>query len=576
MSSRVLPGTDRRPAILLAALGAAALAAVLLAAGAVVPVVDGAEPGFASAPLLIVLALLPLVLAGAFMMRGRSSVAAGVLVAAAALAPGRAVLDLQFLVDASVAVRPELYLATDLLSHPATTGLWLLLAGHVLTAVAGVVAFRVTRAAGEQDGSDDDAVRWRQRWLLVVVVAAVVAGIGLLMAPFGSTDVYLLARNAFEGPAVALAGSLLIACALPLLAALAVTSGNGGFARGGLIGLAAAVFVLAVPGLVAGLAVGAASLGAGPIVALVGAAVLLAVAGTRPDSGEDTDEGPDAAGEASVPGRGMLFAATGGLAVLTAVTAGLGATTAQLSNTGAFPVPESPARWVLLVAGLLVGVLGLAMFVPAVASLLRPVLSVAWAGVLIAGTAVLDTAITATGIPGALETGPGVLWTWLAMFGAAVTACCSMVAGVVEREDDETFGGDGGDSELAGMNMLTPLAAAAVLAVAAFGTPVIVAPDYAAAGLWSDFGTPSWGLLAGALTVLGAVALAPRSRPVPAAALLGGAACLLGVHAATLPLSSGDIDGAGAGIGVWFALAGIVALVIAAGIALSGRSRETA
>ncbi|WP_228714095.1 class-II aminoacyl-tRNA synthetase family protein [Prauserella endophytica] len=574
MSSRVLIDTERRPAVLLVALGAAGLAAVFLAAGAVVPVVDGAEPGFASAPLLIVLALLPVAVAGVFAARGRPAVAAGVLVAVAALAPGRAVLDLQFLVDASVAVRPELYLAKDLLLHTAATGLWLLLAGHVAMAVAGLLAFRAARAA-EPDGADETA-GWRQRWLLVVVVAAVVAAIGLLMAPFGSTDVYLLARNAFEGPAVALTGCLLIACALPLFAALAVTSGNGGFARGGLLGLGIGVVALAVPNLLAGVAVDAASLGAGPIVALAGAAGLFAVAGTRPGEGPGTGPEPDEAGEASVPGRSRLLAATGVLAVVTAVAAALGATTAQLTASGALPAPESPARWVLLVAGLLVGVLGLAMFVPGMARLLRPALSVAWAGVLLAGTAVLDTAITATGVAGTLETGPGVLWTWLAMVAAVVTACCSVVAGIVDREDDEGFGSEGGETALAGVNMLTPLAAAGVLAVAAFGTPVIVAPDYRAAGLWSAFGTPSWGLLAATLTVLGAIVLAPRSRPAPAVALLGGAACLLGLHAATLPLSSGDIEGATAGIGVWLALAGVVALITAAGIAVAGGRREAA
>ncbi|MFF5986409.1 hypothetical protein [Prauserella flavalba] len=574
MSSRVLVDTERRPAVLLAALGAAGLAAVLLAAGAVVPVVEGAEPGFAAAPLLIVLAVLPVAVAGAFAARGRPAVAAGALVAVAVLAPGRAVLDLQFLVDPSVAVRPELYLAKDLLLHPVAAGLWLLLAGHVATAVAGLLAFRATRGA-EQDGGDETA-GWRQRWLLVVVVAAVVAAIGLLMAPFGSTDVYLLARNAFEGPAVALTGYLLIACALPLFAALAVTSGNGGFARGGLLGLGIGVVTLAVPSLVAGVVLDAADLGAGPIVALAGAAGLLAVAGTRPAGEPDAGPEADEAAEARVPGRSRLLAATGVLAVVTAAAACLGATTAQLTTNGALPAPESPARWVLLVAGLLVGALGLAMFVPGVARVFRPALSVAWAGVLLAGTAVLDTAITATGVAGTLETGPGVLWTWLAMVAAAITACCSVVAGIVEREDDEGYDREGGETGLAGVNMLTPLAAAGVLAVAAFGTPVIVAPDYEAAGLWSAFGTPSWGLLAATLTVLGAVVLAPRSRPAPAVALLGGAACLLGLHAATLPLSSGDIEGATAGIGVWLALAGIVALIIAAVIAAVGSRRDVA
>ncbi|MEU6640914.1 hypothetical protein ABZ863_00005 [Saccharomonospora sp. NPDC046836] len=576
MSTRVLVRAQQQPAVLLAALAAAGLAAVLLAAGAVVPVVEGAARGFGSAPLLIVLALLPVVLAAAAAARGRHASAAGVLAGAAALAPGRAVLDLQFAADPSVAVRPELYLPADLLEHSAASGLWFLLGGQVAALVAGALAVRAYRLAEDRDDSEEDgAVRWRQRWLLVVVVAAGIAAIGVLMAPFSSADVYLLARNAFEGPAVALTGYLLIGCALPLAAALVVTSGNGEFARGGLAGLAAAALALALPGLIAGMTVDGLSVTAGPIVALAGVAGLVAVVSTRPAAEAPDEPTAHEAGEVSVPGRRRLLVATGLLAVLTAAAAVLGSVTPQLTVAGSLPAPESPARWVLLVAGLLVGFLGLATFVPPAAAVLRPVLSIAWAGVLLAGAAVLDTAITATGVTGAVSAGPGVLWTWLAMCGAVVTACCSVVVGIVEREDADDIGDiDAAGAALPGLQLVVPLTAGAVLAIAAFGTPVVEAPDYVPAGLWSDFGTPSWGLLAALLTLLGAVALAPRSRPLPAAGVLAGAVCLLALHAAALPLSAGDIDGASAGIGLWFSVAGIVALASAAGIALADHRRS--
>ncbi|NIJ14130.1 hypothetical protein FHU38_004474 [Saccharomonospora amisosensis] len=585
-------------ATLLSALVVAGLAASLMAAGAMVPVVDGAEPAFTSAPLLDVLAFLPVAVATALVLSSRHAAAAGVLVGAAALAPGRLVLDLQFAADPSVASRPELYMPGDLVTRAPATGLWLLLAGHLAAAVAGLLALRsvgvkptvAVGAPGSPEPSVDadevGAQRWRQRWLLVVVVTAVIAACGLLMAPFGSEDVYLLGRNAFEGPAAAMAGYLLLACALPVGAAFLITSSaTVDFARGGLAGLAVGVAALAAPHVVSGASLEAVDLSAGPLVALVGAAGLLAVAATRPhgrvESGASAAEldQPGHAPQASVPGQLRLQLVTGVLAMLTAIVAVIGSFTAQVSTGSSAEAPESPARWLLLVSGLVVGVLGSTMFVPAVAAAVRPVLSVAWVAVLVAGTAVLDTAITATGVPGTMSAGPGVLWTWLAMFAAVVAACCSAVTGIVERENAEATM-VGGAITRAGLNMLAPLAAAAILAVAAFGMPVVVAPDYVEPGLWSDFGTPSWGLLAGAITVLAVLALATISRPVRAAGLLIGVAAVLGLRAAALPLSEGHIEGAGAGPGVWLALAGaaaaLIAAVIAAADARSARGRVAA
>lgn len=594
MSSRLLTRSVRDSVSLLAGLAVAGVAAALLAFGATMPVISGAEPGFGSGPLLVVLALLPFAAALACVVGGRMTAAAGVLVGAAALAPGRAVLDLQFVVDPSVTTRPELYLATDLASPPPSVGLWLLLAGHAATVVAGVLAASAAGQAGSlvdepggRQATSADA-RWRQRWLLAVVFAGIVSAFGLLMAPVASEDPYLLARNAFEGPLVAMAGSLLLACAVPLTAALMMTSrGDGAFARGGLVGLAVSVAGMAVPNLVAGVSIEAAGASAGPVVTLAGGAGLLVVASTRQRPGGDDVEGKgggtdaedagDRAGGVRVPGQGRLQVATGVLAMLTAAAAAAGAQAAQLSMPGDAPAPESPSRGLLLTAGLLVGFLGLGMLVPRLAPLVRPVLSVAWAGVLLAGTAVLDTAIAATNLPAAVSAGPGVLWTWLAMLAAAVVACCSVVTGVVERDNDNTTdrtGDDGGTPAAAGVNMLAPLAAAAVLAVAGFGTPVLTAPGFVAPGLWSNFGTPSWGLLVGLLTVLGALALAARSRPAHATGLLVGAACVLGLHAAAFPLSRSEIDGAAAGTGLWLTLAAVVAVVISAGVTVAGRRRS--
>lgn len=172
--------------------------------------------------------------------------------------------------------------------------------------------------------------------------------------------------------------------------------------------------------------------------------------------------------------------------------------------------------------------------------------------------------------------GPGVTWTFIALVLAAVAALAAVITGVVERDvsDDDNAELDTGlDGTRAGGNVLTPLVAAAVLAIAAFGTPVFTAPGYTAPGLWSDFGAASWGLLGALAVVLGLYALVPRSRPVAAASALAGAALVLGLRAAELPLVGSEYDGSSAGIGFWLALAGAVVTLVTAGMAVAGARR---
>ncbi|MBB3662045.1 hypothetical protein FB384_000949 [Prauserella sediminis] len=552
-----------------AALAASVLAFLSLTAGALVPVVDGGERGLATGPVvLVVLAVLPLALAAAFALRGGTVSAAGVLAGAAALAPGRAVLDLQLAADPSRASRPELYLPSDLYAHSAALGLWLLVAGHVLTAVAGVLALRSRAGAAGEVAAGDAGDPGRR--LAVAVSAAVVAGIGLVMQPFTSTEVYLLAQNAFEGPVVAMAGYLLVAAALPVTAAIAVSSGDSDLMRGGLLGAAAGGAAVAVPAVVAALGIGTVGLAAGPVVALVGLAVLVVAALVRIPAADVPDTGE---AEMRLPGSVRLRAGAGAAALAAGACAVIGAVTPQLETQGPIAAPESPARWSLLAAGVVVGVLGAAMFVPRIAVLVRPVLSVAWVAVLVAGTAVLDTAVIATGSAGGVaSSGPGVVWTWVAMVAAAVAACSSVVAGAVERDDLDDAGlddaDDGSADDGSGVRMsavlLAALAVAGVLTVVGFGMPVFTAPDYVPAGLWARFGTPSWGLLAGAAVTVGALVLAARSRQAPAVGLLCGVGAVLALHAASFPLSRGEIAGVSAGPGFWFAFAAVIAVLVAA------------
>jgi hypothetical protein len=550
----------------MSALWAGVAAAVALVLGAVLPVVAGASPGFASAPLLIGLAVAPIAVAVGFTVAGRHTVAAGVLMGLAALAPGRLLVDLQFAVDSSVTTRPELYLPSALGNPGVGAGLVFLLAGHILTALAGVVAGRFVRAQAEAVGG---AHTGRRRWQLITPLLGIVAAIGLLMAPLQSGNAYLMARPAFEGPFPTWGGYLLLACALPLAGLLAAGSAVEGIAKGALLGLALGTVTVALPELASAVSVSELSVAAGPIVALIAAAALLGVSFLRFSGGSPSEEaaGHDVAGEARLPGLFRLRLTTGILGLVTAVAAVVGSLSPQLTAASALSVPESPVKWLLLVAGVVIGILALLTIAAPVSPVVRPALSVVWAGVVLAGTAVLGTALTATDLTAFYSPGPGVFWTIVAMALAAVTAVCSVVTGVVERDDADEADPDGPRPT---GKVVAVLVAATVLAVAAFGTPTLTAPDYVAPGLWSNFGTQSWGLVAAVLTVLGAIALVPRSRPTRAASLLIGATAVLALRAAELPMLSGHVNGAQAGTGFWLTLGCAAALLISAVMAVAG------
>ncbi|HWD06656.1 MAG TPA: hypothetical protein VG674_29870 [Amycolatopsis sp.] len=552
-------GTDRAPSPRLAtAVTLLAIGALALTAGALLPVSPEARPGYLAWPLLAVLAIVPAGVAVAAASTGRHGLAAGVTIGLAALAPGRLVLDWQFFANASKTVRPELFLPDRLLDRAAVgAGFWVLVAGHVVTIVAGLLAAGVARRVNEVAG-DDGA---RRRWRLVVPLLAVVSAVGLLMAPVASGNQFLPAYSAFEGPGVALAGYVLIAGALLLAVVLGFGAAADGVVRGTLGGAAAATFALAVPPLVAGLAVRGLHLATGPVLAAVPMLVVLALA-PRTTPQQARAERTDLAGEARVPSLTLWRAATALLALLTAVAAVVGALAPQLDARLA---TESPARWLLLAAAVLVVLPAPFLFTHKAA---RGLVAVLWAGVALGGTAVLSTALTvsdATGIAGlagpiSYDLGAGAVFTVIALGLAGLTALAAVVTGVVERDDEGTDGPR--------PRVLVPAVVAAVLAIAAFGSPVFTAPDYTTPGLWSDFDTPSWGLLTAVLVVLGALALSARSRPAAAAAALAGSALLPALNASQLFLV--DVPGRTPALGFWLSAAAVVVTATAAGIAAGG------
>jgi len=571
---------------LLAALGAATLAGGLLAVAPVLAVAaadDGARtaPAFTAGPLLAMLAVAPVMLSWVLALGGRLGPAAGVLAGLAALAPGRALLDLQLLVAPWRAARPELLVSTSLAPLRPGAAPWALLLGHLLTAAAGVLAVLAVRRVVEPPpafpasdvlpaGFSAAAVppRAGSPALAAVLCAGAVVAAGLVSAPYRSADPYLLPRSAVDAPPLVGLGLLALAAGVVVAACLAATAHDHGAGRGALLGIGLGVVAVALPAVLAAALSQPLTVTWGPFAALAGAAGLAGAVGLV---GRRTAV---ASTELRLPALSRLNAAAGVLAVLAGVFALLGAAVDQVSVPAGLPEPVLyPAR-LLVPAGLVLAAIGAALLLgsrPAAgrsAAVARPALTVAWAGVALAGMAVLDAALTATQF-GGVRAGVGVWATALALLLAPAAGCVAAVAGSVERDE----------VDLSELHAVPPVAAcgliAAGLAVPAFGLPLRTAPGYAEAGLWSNFEVGSWGLLAAVLAVVAAAMLAPWSRPSRAVGLLLGAATVLAVHLARLPLTGGRAGSAATvAAGTLVGLACLVVLL--AGALLAWREHRLA
>lgn len=569
--ARGLAAWSTFPIRLRCALGAAAVGGLLLAVGPLLPVVSPAmPPGFTAGPLLFLVGLLPVGVAITLAALGSAPAARGALLAAALYAPGRAIADAQLAVQSSVAARPELVMPTALVRLHGATGLWLLLAGEVLVLTAGLLTVGTGDAAVPSDRGTGRTSGGYQGPVLVALGLGVVVALGLLVVPFTSSTPFLLANGVLDAPPLALAGGLLIAVAAPLAATIAVTSAEPAAARGWLLGGSAVALTIALPRIVSGLAVSGLHPSWGPYVAVVAALVLAAIGtvservvpAADPDGGSDADaDGTVEPAELRLPGQSRLHVATGVLGLIAAGAALVGA------DTNLYVVASNPAQdtdvagRLLIPAAVLVGICAIGMLIPRWAATVRPAFASAWVAILLAGFGAMDTAMTASQIDG-VTIGIGTWATGLAMLAAAAAASCAALAGGVERDDVDL-------TELTWRpKILVPAALAAVLAIAAFGLPVLRSGDFTPPGLWSDFRFASWGLVCGVVGVLVAALLAPTCRPVRAAGLLLGAAGVLAVRLLSLPLNHTIAPGTMAGPGMPLAAAGLVVLLVAAGIAM--------
>ncbi|HEX7661652.1 MAG TPA: hypothetical protein VF444_19445 [Pseudonocardiaceae bacterium] len=591
MAGRSQPATgwSDLPAPLRAALATAVVGGALLAVGPLSPMVRPDTPaGFESRPLLFVLGLVPAGVAVGFALRGRSSAVAGALKAAALIAPGQLVMDAQLAVNGSLAERPELALPTTLAALHGGPGAWLLLLGSALTIVAGLFAVgqgidrsrvdqgRLDQGRVDHSGADRgtiDPARVvaepnrpgnRQGSLVAGLCLGAAAALGLISAPFSSSDVFLLAPDTLDAPTLVVAGGLLIAVAVLAAAVIGAGTTDGGAARGWLLGTSAMVVTLALPRIVSGLAVRGLSPAWGPYLALVaaiGLAVLAAFAGRtvhEPGAVEATEPA-----EVTLPGQHRLQLFTGVFGLAAALLALGGAFAPLFSGMPAlpadFPQPDAAAGRLLLPAAVLVGVLSVALFVPRWAATVRPALALGWVAIPLTAASAIDAALSAAAIDGVtLDSGAWLIS--LAVLAALAAGACAGLAGGVERDDVDI-------TQVPLQRWLVPPAVLAVLlSFGAFGLPVLRG-NYLVAALWSDFRVASWGLVLALLAVAGAAALAPFCRPARGAALLLGAAGVALVRFLELPLTRSHDAAVGAADGAWWAVACAVILVIGAGVA---------
>jgi hypothetical protein len=557
------------PTRLRIALGVAVVGAGLLIAGPIVGLVHGdPDAGYASTALLVLLAVAGPLLAVGLIAAGRALTAASVLVGAGLLAPGRAVADLIFAQDALLASRPEFLVPTDLTPIEPASGIWILIAGHLATAVAGVLA--AGRGGAGRDSAygleldaDVTSVGSRRRALGWALGLGTVSVVGLFMPPFSSSNAFMLDHGLLGSPTLNRVGMLLVAAAVLGGCVFAASAGRPATALGVVLGVTIAAAGVTVPSIVAGLSVEMLRPAPGPYLTLV-PLVLLAglITRTGREAGQD-----QRTGELRLE-SGRVHLVTGVLGVLAGVAALIGAFAPQLVVEG-IEAPVTYANRQLIPAGILVGALGAALLHHRWAAAVRPAFVVSLASIVLVAAAALDAAFTGSGSLETISVGPGVWFTALALLIAAAAAISSAVAGGAERDDvdltERTFH----------LPVAAPVTAAILFSVGAFGFPVIAAPGLVAPGIWTEFRLASWGLLIAMVVVVGAGVLAARSRPARAAALLLGAAAVVGVHALEFPLTGDRADGASAASGTWLSLACCLAFLVAAGIASAGPAPDT-
>lgn len=549
------------------------LALVVSVAGAVVTfmgvrqgvVLDSPPSAYKAAPLLLVIAVAPAAFAILAITLGRAPAAAGVLAGAALLTPGLALVDAQFIHDPLTASRPEIMVPTSLAPLTVASGAYLLIVGHVLAAVAGLLALGRAGAGPDSDyyAGLDASRSTKGRAVGWALTAGAVTALGLLFPPFQSDNAFIVAQDLIASPSLVKFGGLLIIITVLVGCIAAAVNPRPTVARGLAAGMFLGLCWLVLPQLAGIARVEWLHAEPWPFFALVPVgllAIVLLVTGERSDEKEDV----------SLEGSPVL---TGALGIVTGVLALIGGFGTLV--VARYDQPPSYANRQLIPAGIVIILIGV-LLCTKWAARSRPAFVVALAAIPLVGLAALDTAFTATTVSNVIPGFP--VATSDTRVGAAVWfIIAAMVLALVAAVVGAVMGGDEDADETKRtlhVRYAIPAAGAVLFALGAFTSPMIKAAGFTPAGLFTEFRLASWGLLIALLVVLGATVLAAFSRPVPAAALLLGAAVVVGVHVLEYPLTNGRVDDATVGGGTWLSLACLVALVAAAVAAMTDPNRD--
>ena len=527
-------------------------------------------PAFGVWPLQAVLVVVPAVVAVMLLLVGQRGPATALVSAMGVVAVGRVLMDVQVLRDSIRAARPELVAPLGAAELRPGPGAWLLVGGQALVAVGGLAASGQAGALRGERSMEEPLVgpRTPPGAMLWGVFCAAPTGFGMLLAPYASTDPWLVPRSVLDAPMWSAVGGFALAVGVALAVVLACSTPDPRVAAGALVGVALAVLGAAAPTVVVALMTPVLRVTPGPVVSVLGALGLGGLAmwvGYRGRRGvpprlplglESLLAPPAPVLAVRCRRAGALLAVASGTA---AVAAGL---TEPLRLAADLAHPQLPARWLVLVAGAVVLPFAVLTGTDRLGPVVRPALTLVLVCVPMTAGGPLADLLPALGLDG-VAGGPG-LWLMLAASGLAVLAGLALVlAGGFERDDVEMV-----DVPYEGP-FAAASAAAAALTVPAFWLPLVDGVGWGATGvLQPPFGLASWGLLAGFAVTAGALLICPRCRPPRSVAVLAGVAFVLVVRLVWLAVGAGPLSGGRPGEGAWASMLCLLLVLMTLAVAL--------
>ncbi|HEY2206459.1 MAG TPA: hypothetical protein VGH99_18500, partial [Pseudonocardia sp.] len=225
------------------------------------------------------------------------------------------------------------------------------------------------------------------------------------------------------------------------------------------------------------------------------------------------------------------------------------------------PRPQLPTLWLPLAVGIVLVPLAVATLSGASGAVARPTLAVALVALPMALGEPVGELLSVVGLRG-VGAGPGLWLMLLAVVLAAAAGLAAVLAGGFERDDVDLSRPRPGGAPMAAAS-----AAGAVLTVPAFWLPMVNGAGRGTTGvLQPPFGVASWALVAAFMVTLGALVIAPRCRPIRAAALLAGVAVVLALR--LVRLVAAGLPGLVPGEGTWATALCLVVVGVALALAM--------